>query len=452
MSQLVVKLDKAFALSGEMVNLVVLSQDIASDHPVILFLRDNKGEIRQESLGYFQKGIAKFSTIIPSELEAGWYNFSAITFSNQNKIRQYANLSFPLYRPNSKIRGDLITIDQQIELDKCPFETPRMDGFLLSEPAYLSSLYNSLESEYQLISQGEVSENHRAYLHIETNNEQVYFGFFNPSIPEIVGLRKSMDSIYSFPIENIYLPFRGQVLGTDAFGRIKNYEADFVNLNFELPAVQNRGEVIAQDPIIDAYIAQHLKRLTIQVLYSQSFYQANDTNLIKADNQYNKADFIQFKSVQEFIEEVIPVVRYRKSTKEFEILNEEKKWFTDGALIIVDDVVTDEQTFLKSTDYQSFESIKIFRDKEKLKNAFGAFGRYGVMVITTDQYTSQFEVSGSGNNQMNIKFDAAEGPVFLSTSFSTSDLVSTLADQQCIFLNYITDEGCILELKKPTNP
>jgi len=216
----------------------------------------------------------------------------------------------------------------------------------------------------------------------------------------------------------------------------------------EASAVKSIEKEILRNELIKKYIERHRKRLKIQALYEQTYFlPPSDQSAANASLTYKTADYIQFNSTEEFINEVLQVVKYNARKKSFSVLSEDKNWNKTNPLVLVNGRAIDADKVISLIEYADLESIEIFRLKANLRENFSSFGRAGVIAFNTKTKQEAVDLSWNGYNKANVKFNDEGGPKF-SESYWKSNEGADIIQSENKYLRLESGKTCKLENKK----
>ncbi len=441
--------DKDFAVTNEFLTMAFLSDDIAIECAAYLVIKDNQGKDRIQMPGQLIGGSAVFKLQIPSNWSEGWYK--AYVFTKDANSDNYAELcskNLAIYDTDSKL--NFSTEMEEIAITEIDCIASMPNKIVAQQKSGISNkgpfhIFNSLEvnkinsilnSKTEFLKNGDIAQRATKQTILLTIDDPAtkknFVAFYNSDKQKVEGLRKIENNIYSLEIDNIYAPINGQILSISAFGDIKFLSAPLALQNFELPEFIPISKPLPTNKEIGDYIERHKKRLIIMSLFDQEYIQLSKVSVDRnTDVIYYTKDYIQFNSTNEFINEVLQVVRYNDKKQLFSVLSEDKVFSKDPPLLLLNGKIVMNSKDILSINYKDIESIEIVRQKNNLRESFSTFGRNGVVSVFAKAETTKYESSyftWHGNNKSQVEWNTKDGP-----NYSESVMISN--DQEKSFSN-----------------
>ncbi len=126
----------------------------------------------------------------------------------------------------------------------------------------------------------------------------------------------------------------------------------------------------------------------------------NSSDDLEADDEILLEDFESFASMEEVFTNIIPSVRFRKTSdvKRIQIfLQRTAKYGTNDPLYIVDGIMTDDTQYVLGLDPAIVKKIGVLRNLKALSR-FGDLGLDGILYIETNLSDSRKDISNSENS------------------------------------------------------
>ncbi|RMF21116.1 MAG: hypothetical protein D6765_15970, partial [Bacteroidetes bacterium] len=161
--------------------------------------------------------------------------------------------------------------------------------------------------------------------------------------------------------------------------------------NFTLTPPPPQRPLIPHREALETYRALHRKRRLLQrYFYPQEAESAEippPPPDWQPDRSYRVEEFVAFKTVREFLEEVVPAVKFRKRKERLELrlLDETRTRFEAAPLVLVNGFILASYDDLLEMPPETFERIEVFKDNGKLRRRFSALGKNGVLAFWTDR-------------------------------------------------------------------
>ena len=442
---------------------------------------------------------------IALDWEEGWYTLRAYTiWGTSPAVKSQTSLSLPIYNEfkereqtysqsnQAEEAASDATLLVQLDLDKVLYERRdniRLSAKLLSatgkavDGVLSVSVIPKEEADLAIpnLMQPKVKVFQLEDLDAAPEAMEVDYGQINQDLGETrllaVGMHNHSNNQIEWksPLENGLFAFENKLEGQQQFqaigffasvtDKVKEIKVKAYSFRLDTDFDQLSNTPLPYSMAIENYLEQSRQRKKYGEIFeiapvSKIMEVDPGTSLLSADEIYNTADFSNMIDVEEFLKEVVPFTRLRKTKNglSIRILNENKVYYEQEPVYMIDGWLSYDQDAALDIPIKEIKRIELFRSTTALREQFGVLGNAGVISF----YTTNKQKRPEGVNAENIvgfnglskpkafeiaKISSNRTPDFRSLIF-WSDFLSTSNGEVSLNFSHGDDTGAFTIIVK----